>query len=440
MEQKKIGIVILATNAYFVLGVRFIKKFMHHYHGESRIKFYFFSDEDPTNYLSNNVEFAYFNQSHTNWVTATNSKFKNVVDIKEQLRSEVDYVYYFDADTGVSRSFTEEWFLGDLVGGEHYGNRSFLANGQGFDRNPIGHSYVPLDSPLPYTYHYGAFFGGTTDNIINFCETLTQYQIEDQAKDYEPPVNDESYINAYFHFNPPTYSVPCEKFAFDISHKGGIGETRNTRLDVSHLKEEMLSYKDSVYDVIDGKITNVKAIEIKNLVDLFNFKGYSYYQTDKNTTHSYLETYEKLFQSYKDEDIVFLEVGVREGGSLRLWGDYFSKAIIYGYDIVDSATPNTFNERINYIVKDINTVTPDEVADMKIKIALDDGSHMLQDQVEFVKKFYPNILEGGMVIVEDIQNVDSDRKHFEELGYPFEIIDLRGVKNRYDDVIFLFRK
>jgi hypothetical protein len=45
--MSKIGIVILATNAYFVLGVRFIKKFMHHYKGNSDVKFYFFSDEDP---------------------------------------------------------------------------------------------------------------------------------------------------------------------------------------------------------------------------------------------------------------------------------------------------------------------------------------------------------------------------------------------------------
>jgi len=179
---------------------------------------------------------------------------------------------------------------------------------------------------------------------------------------------------------------------------------------------------------------------MQTLTELFNSRGYSYYQTDKNTAHSYLETYEKLFKPYKDEDIVFVEVGVREGGSIRLFGDYFTKAIIYGYDIMDSAIPNTFNNRTNYIVKDINKVTSEEITGMKIKIALDDGSHMLQDQLDFVKKFYPNILEGGMVIVEDIQNVDLDKKHFEELGYPFEIIDLRGVKGRYDDVIFLFKK
>ena len=46
----------------------------------------------------------------------------------------------------------------------------------------------------------------------------------------------------------------CADFAFDISHKGGIGETRNTKLDVSHLKEEMLKHKDAVYNINEGKI------------------------------------------------------------------------------------------------------------------------------------------------------------------------------------------
>jgi hypothetical protein len=255
--MSKIGIVILATNAYFVLGVRFIKKFIHHYKGESEIKFYFFSDEDPTAYISNDVKLEYHPAHHTSWVDATNDKFRNIVDLAN---CDSEYLYYFDADTSVSKDFTEEWFLGDLVGGEHYGNRSWLANGAGFDRYPPSKAYVPLDSPLPYTYHYGAFFGGKKDRVVNFCKTLREWQIEDKKIPYEPGVNDESYINAYFHFNPPT-TVPCEKFAFEISHKGGIGETRDTKLDVDNLKQEMLLYKNATYDIANGKIINIKTIQ-----------------------------------------------------------------------------------------------------------------------------------------------------------------------------------
>jgi hypothetical protein len=250
LEKKKIGIVILATNAYFVLGVRFIKKFMHHYKGDCEIKFYFFSDEDPAAYISDDTKVEYHPAQHNSWVDATNDKFRNIIDLAD---CDSDYLYYFDADTSVSRDFTEEWFIGDLVGGEHYGNKSWLANGAGFDRFEKSKAYVPLDSPLPYTYHYGAFFGGKKDRVVDFCKTLREWQIEDKKIPYEPGVNDESYINAYFHFNPPT-TVASEKFSFEISHKGGIGETRDIKLNVNNLKIQMLSHKNNVYDINNGKI------------------------------------------------------------------------------------------------------------------------------------------------------------------------------------------
>ena len=250
MEQQKIGIVILATNSYFVLGVRFIKKFSHHYKGGAKVTFYFFSDTDPKEYVSDDVKIEYYPAQHNNWVDATNDKFRNMIDLAD---CDSDYLYYFDADTSVSRDFTEEWFIGDLVGGEHYGNRGWLANGAGFDKNPISKAYVPSDTKLPCTYHYGAFFGGKKDRVIDFCKTLREWQIEDKKIPYEPGVNDESYINAYFHFNPPM-TVSCENFAFEISHKGGIGETRDTKLDVNHLKKEMIKCKNDVYDINGGAI------------------------------------------------------------------------------------------------------------------------------------------------------------------------------------------
>ncbi len=245
-----IGIVILATNAYFVLGIRFIKKFIHHYKGNSHITFYFFSDTDPKSYVSDNIDIEFFKVYHSNWVEGTNDKFKNIISLSE---CKSDYLYYFDADTNISRDFTEDWFLGDLVGGEHYGNRTWLKDGAGFDRNPQSKAYVPLDSQLAYTYHYGAFFGGKKEMVLNFCSTLREWQIEDKKIPYEPGCNDESYINTYFHFNPP-YTVPCEKFMFDISDKGGIGETRNPNLEIEKYKTEMLTNKDSVFDIRGGNI------------------------------------------------------------------------------------------------------------------------------------------------------------------------------------------
>ena len=251
MEKKKVGIVILATNAYFVLGVNFARNFMQYYKGECEIKFYFFSDENPAAYISDDIKVEYHPAQHDSWVDATNDKFKSIINLAD---CDSDYLYYFDADTNVTKDFTEEWFLGDLVGGEHYGNKGWLANGVGFDKNPISKAYVPADTSLPCTYYYGAFFGGKKEKVIDFCKTLREWQLEDKKIPYEPGVNDESYINAYFHYNPPM-TVSCANFAFIISDKGGIGETRNTNLDINHLKEEMLLHKNDNYKINNGKLT-----------------------------------------------------------------------------------------------------------------------------------------------------------------------------------------
>ena len=39
---------------------------------------------------------------------------------------------------------------------------------------------------------------------------------------------------------------------FDISDKGGIGETRNTNLEIEKYKIEMLANKDSIFDIRGG--------------------------------------------------------------------------------------------------------------------------------------------------------------------------------------------
>ena len=191
-----IGIVILATNAYFILGIRFIKRFMHYYKGDKQITFYFFSDTDPKPYLSDNIDVKYYNEQHNDWTDGTNSKFKDIISLSN---CKSDYLYYFDAD---------------IIGG---------------------------------------FFGGKKDKVIDLCTILREWQLEDKKIPYEPGCNDETYLNAYFHFNPP-YTVPSNKFGFSISDKGGIGETRDTSLDIEQHKLAILEGNDKIFDIQNNTI------------------------------------------------------------------------------------------------------------------------------------------------------------------------------------------
>lgn len=253
--MKNIGIVILATNSYFVLGIRFIKKFMYHYKGDSKIIFYFFSDTNPNEYLPENINVKYHHVTNTNWVDGTNLKFKSIISLENNLES--DYLFYFDADTNVNKDFTEEWFLGEMVGGQHYGDFGWMKYTKAFDRYPESMAYVPHDTKLKQMYYYGAFFGGTSKNMLDFCKLMHQYQLKDKEINYEPAVNDESYINKHFHYNPPTKVVKCGDFQFDISDKGGIGETRKMDLNIEELKSELLHNRNTVIDISYGKIHKI---------------------------------------------------------------------------------------------------------------------------------------------------------------------------------------
>jgi hypothetical protein len=248
---RRIGIVIVATNAYFVLGVRFIKKFVQFYTGSDEITFYFFSDEDPTPYVQESIQVKYIEDHHDSWLDGANSKFKNILKLEGD---DVDYIYFFDADTSINREFDADWMIGDLVGGEHFGNRHWMKVKKDYDRNPRSKAYVPEDTKLPEMYYYGAFFGGRKEETINLCKTLREWQLENKKIGHEPRWNDESYLNAYLHYNPPTYVVRTEKFPFLVSAKSGIEETRNPQTSVEDLKAALRNHRDDIIDIVNGKL------------------------------------------------------------------------------------------------------------------------------------------------------------------------------------------
>jgi hypothetical protein len=245
-----IGIAIVCTNSYFVLGIRFVKKFMKHYKGTSEIKFYLFTDTDPIPYLPN-ITVRYINNIHKSWVDGANSKFKNLIKLRE---SKCDYLYYFDADTNITKDFTEKWFIGSVVGGEHFDNKTRMKDIKDYDRNPVSTAYIPFDTKLSQTYYLGAFFGGKKDNVIDICKILYYNQMKNLKIGHEPIWNDESYLNHYYHFNPPSLIIPFSKFEFVTSDKGDVSQPHDITANVESMKKELLNNNNKLFDIIKGKI------------------------------------------------------------------------------------------------------------------------------------------------------------------------------------------
>lgn len=166
--------------------------------------------------------------------------------------------------------------------------------------------------------------------------------------------------------------------------------------------------------------------------------GMAKYCSDKGTAHSYIEVYEELFAKYKDKPINILEVGVNKGYSLFTWQNYFKN---YKNIVGVEYQPNIVykNEGTKIICSDINNFwnMTNELGDMSFDIIIDDGSHKIQDQLFAFHLLYPRLKEGGIFVIEDIQNLENDITAFN--FNPPQVYDLRKIKNRWDDVLFVWK-
>ena len=118
-----------------------------------------------------------------------------------------------------------------------------------------------IDTHLPQTYYYGAFFGGKKQQVIDFCEIMIKYQQADNVIHHEPIWNDESYLNKHFHFNPPSRIVPSDKFMFDVSDKGGINNMRNTKSDIQTQLKSIASKPYNLFEIYNNKIVFLESIQ-----------------------------------------------------------------------------------------------------------------------------------------------------------------------------------
>jgi hypothetical protein len=190
-------------------------------------------------------------------------------------------------------------------------------------------------------------------------------------------------------------------------------------------------------------------MNLEQLVDNFN--------TDKNTTHSYLSLYQKLLESKKESARIVLEIGIgdfneKNGGSIKLWRDYFENATIYGLDMLSSN--RVLDELLNddrIILYTSTDAYNDEFfttnflnRNIKCDFLLDDGPHTLESMRQFIKLYSQIMKDDGILIIEDLpclEWVDILKNEVPEHLKEFvKVYDLRTIKNRFDDIVFTIDK
>jgi hypothetical protein len=174
-------------------------------------------------------------------------------------------------------------------------------------------------------------------------------------------------------------------------------------------------------------------------------------RTDKNTTHSYLEKYEALFYNKKVTALNVLEIGVQDGGSIKLWHDYFPNATVYGLDIRkirDMWNDLKNKPRIKLGCFDAydQTFFDNQITTLNTKfdILIDDGPHTLESMFFFIDNYCKVLSHDGILVIEDVQSIDwineLKMRVPKDLQEFIEIYDLRINKKRYDDIMFVINK
>jgi hypothetical protein len=147
---------------------------------------------------------------------------------------------------------------------------------------------------------------------------------------------------------------------------------------------------------------------------------------------SYFQTYDELLASYRGEEIIFVEIGVLNGGSLFMWRQYLGpRARIIGIDLNPGAKKW---EKEGFEIHIGNQADPQfwdaffsSVGD--VDIILDDGGHTNEQQIVTAHKSIPHIRDGGMLIVED-----THTSYFRAFGNPSRYSFISYAKSLIDSI------
>jgi predicted O-methyltransferase YrrM len=129
------------------------------------------------------------------------------------------------------------------------------------------------------------------------------------------------------------------------------------------------------------------------------------HDTDKG--QGYTQVYDRWLAHVREQRLRVLEIGLYNGGSLRMWRDYLPNAVLHGIDI-DARTLAYQDEVPN---SQVRLVDQGDAGALEALIAelggnydfiLDDGGHTMEQQIVSFEVLWPTIMPGGIYVIEDI--------------------------------------
>lgn len=192
----------------------------------------------------------------------------------------------------------------------------------------------------------------------------------------------------------------------------------------------------------------------------------AHYDTDKSSQrrnisnerhcHAYTLFYDALFNKKRAEHLTIAELGILNGSSLLMWGEYFQNATIHGFDLfhLDEFKKNHSHSSVEVHKMNVRDACSISEAlrqvDVQYDLIMDDTTHVFEDQIRIIQNSYKHLKAGGMLIIEDIYKNRNENQYLEELSrilsnfqdYYFVSIDHKN-RNSYgwdNDKLFILVK
>ncbi len=130
--------------------------------------------------------------------------------------------------------------------------------------------------------------------------------------------------------------------------------------------------------------------------------------TDKASEwHDYMHMYSRHFAPFREQPIKFLEIGLWEGSSAKLWEEYFPRAELHFIDISFDALKYRSGRSYYHLC---NQEDPDDLNRFlkavpgPFDIIVDDGGHTARQQLTSFSILFPQMRSGGIYVIEDLHS------------------------------------
>jgi len=149
--------------------------------------------------------------------------------------------------------------------------------------------------------------------------------------------------------------------------------------------------------------------KLEELFSFYKTDKANYIDSKKNHGHGYAEFYEKHFSNLRDKKLNILEIGSYSGASAAAFVKYFKDIDIYCLDInltkflYKSKKIHPFGIDVSnkkMVEKFLNKINFFESI-KSFDIIIDDGSHILSDQLKAIDYFFKYLNKDGFYVIED---------------------------------------